>query len=68
MRLEISELHQKLGTTMISVTHDQAEALTMADRIVVLQSGPISSRSAARWSATAGRTISLSPASSAARR
>ncbi len=41
MRLEISELHQNLGTTMIYVTHDQVEAMTMADKIVVLQSGRI---------------------------
>jgi multiple sugar transport system ATP-binding protein len=41
MRLEISELHQQLKTTMIYVTHDQVEAMTMADKIVVLQSGLI---------------------------
>jgi len=41
MRLEISELHQKLETTMIYVTHDQVEAMTMADKIVVLSDGNI---------------------------
>ena len=41
MRLEISELHQSLKTTMIYVTHDQVEAMTMADKIVVLQKGVI---------------------------
>lgn len=41
MRMEISELHKKLETTMIYVTHDQVEAMTMADRIVVLQAGII---------------------------
>ena len=41
MRLEIAELHQQLKTTMIYVTHDQVEAMTMADKIVVLQSGII---------------------------
>ena len=41
MRLEISELHQHLGTTMIYVTHDQVEAMTMADKIVVLNAGII---------------------------
>ena len=41
MRLEISELHQKLATTMIYVTHDQVEAMTMADKIVVLNAGNI---------------------------
>jgi len=41
MRLEISELHKRLKTTMIYVTHDQVEAMTMADKIVVLQKGVI---------------------------
>ena len=41
MRLEISELHQQLKTTMVYVTHDQVEAMTMADRIVVLNAGHI---------------------------
>ncbi|QIB33558.1 ABC transporter ATP-binding protein [Ancylobacter pratisalsi] len=41
MRQEISELHQTLKTTMIYVTHDQVEAMTMADRIVVLNAGRI---------------------------
>ncbi|MBJ3761387.1 ABC transporter ATP-binding protein [Maribius pontilimi] len=39
MRLEISELHERLKTTMIYVTHDQVEAMTMADKIVVLRAG-----------------------------
>ena len=41
MRLEISELHNRLKTTMIYVTHDQVEAMTMADKIVVLRAGHI---------------------------
>jgi multiple sugar transport system ATP-binding protein len=41
MRLEIMKLHQQLGATMIYVTHDQVEAMTMADRIVVLNHGKI---------------------------
>ena len=41
MRIEISELHKRLATTMIYVTHDQVEAMTMADKIVVLRSGII---------------------------
>lgn len=41
MRLEISELHERLKTTMIYVTHDQVEAMTMADKIVVLRAGNI---------------------------
>jgi multiple sugar transport system ATP-binding protein len=41
MRTEISKLHTDLKSTMIYVTHDQVEAMTMADKIVVLQSGVI---------------------------
>jgi len=41
MRLEISEMHKRMNTTMIYVTHDQVEAMTMADKIVVLQAGVI---------------------------
>ncbi len=39
MRAELSALHARLGATMIHVTHDQVEAMTMADRIVVLRAG-----------------------------
>jgi ABC-type sugar transport system ATPase subunit len=42
MRLELAKLHADLGTTMIYVTHDQTEAMTLADRIVVLDKGTIS--------------------------
>ena len=41
MRAEIKELHQKLGTTMVYVTHDQIEAMTMADKIVVMRDGVV---------------------------
>ena len=41
MRIELTELHRKLGATMIYVTHDQVEAMTMADKIVVLNGGRI---------------------------
>ncbi len=41
MRTEIRSLHQKLKTTSVYVTHDQVEAMTMADRIVVLQDGRV---------------------------
>ena len=41
MRAEIKELHQRLKTTTIYVTHDQVEAMTMADRIVVLHDGNV---------------------------
>lgn len=39
MRTELSKLHKRLGTTFIYVTHDQVEAMTMADRIVVMKDG-----------------------------
>jgi ABC-type sugar transport system ATPase subunit len=42
MRLELAKLHQDLGATMIYVTHDQTEAMTLADKIVVLDKGRIS--------------------------
>ncbi|MCV2403930.1 sn-glycerol-3-phosphate ABC transporter ATP-binding protein UgpC [Marinomonas sp. C2222] len=41
MRLELARLHKKLGTTMIYVTHDQVEAMTLADRVVILNAGQI---------------------------
>ena len=41
MRIELAKLHQELGTTMIYVTHDQVEAMTLADQIVVLDRGVI---------------------------
>ena len=41
MRTEIKELHQRLKTTTVFVTHDQIEAMTLADRIVVMQDGVI---------------------------
>ena len=41
MRIEIKRLHQRLGTTIVYVTHDQIEAMTMADRIVVMRDGRI---------------------------
>ena len=41
MRVEIARLHRELGNTMIYVTHDQVEAMTLADKIVVLRGGVI---------------------------
>ena len=41
MRIELSNLHRQIGATMIYVTHDQVEAMTMADRIVVLNAGEV---------------------------
>src|SRR3546814_2089290 len=38
-RVELVELHRQLGTTIIYVTHDQVEAMTMADRIAVMEDG-----------------------------
>jgi multiple sugar transport system ATP-binding protein len=67
MRLEITELHQQLKTTMIYVTHDQVEAMTMADRIVVLNAGNVEQfGSPLELYKKPGKP--LSPASSARRR
>ena len=52
MRLEIKKLHQRVGNTIIFVTHDQVEAMTMADRIVIMKDGPYSA------SGHAGRGLS----------
>ncbi|MCP1674885.1 ABC-type sugar transport system ATPase subunit [Natronocella acetinitrilica] len=41
MRIELTKLHEELGATMIYVTHDQVEAMTMADKIVVLNAGRV---------------------------
>ena len=41
MRVEIAKLHQAVGATMIYVTHDQIEAMTLGERIVVMNSGEI---------------------------
>ena len=41
MRAEIKDMHRRLGTTTIYVTHDQTEAMTMADKIVVLRDGRV---------------------------
>ena len=41
MRVEIARLHRELGVTMVYVTHDQVEAMTLADRIVVLRGGVV---------------------------
>ena len=41
MRVEIAKLHKRVGATMIYVTHDQIEAMTLGDRIVVMKSGEV---------------------------
>ena len=48
MRAELRELHRRLGATMVYVTHDQVEAMTLADRIVVLRGGRIEQTGAPR--------------------
>jgi multiple sugar transport system ATP-binding protein len=73
MRLEISELHQRLKTTMVYVTHDQVEAMTMADKIVVLGSDtflhvespihhePLTVRAGGEFPVHHGDTVYLTP-------
>ena len=41
MRMELQQLHDRLGVTSVYVTHDQVEAMTLADRIVILDEGVI---------------------------
>src|SRR6185295_8586797 len=41
MRMEIKQLHQRLGSTMVYVTHDQIEAMTLASRIAVMRQGVV---------------------------
>ena len=67
MRTEIKKVHQKVRTTTVYVTHDQVEAMTLADRVVVMNHG-VSSRSARRTSCITTRRRGSSPASSARRR
>ena len=57
MRIELSRLHQELGTTMIYVTHDQVEAMTLADRIVLLR--PLEGREDQPSVAQAGAPLDL---------
>jgi multiple sugar transport system ATP-binding protein len=66
MRLEISKLHERLKTTIIYVTHDQVEAMTMGDRICVMKDGEIQ-QVAPPWNCMSVRRINLLPGSSATR-
>ena len=66
MRSEIKRLHQELGATMIYVTHDQIEAMTLADRIVLMRDGVIEQRAAARPLRASG--VALRRRASSARR
>ena len=67
MRAEIRRLQQRLGVTSLFVTHDQVEAMTLGDRLVVHAPGH-ARRSPRRWRSSSGRPIPMSPASSAAPR
>ncbi len=59
MQFEIKHLHEQLGITVVYVTHDQSEALTMSDRVAVFNDGRIQQLDAARGSLRApGRTAS----------
>jgi ABC-type sugar transport system ATPase subunit len=48
MRIELRRLHEELGTTTIYVTHDQVEAMTLADRLVIMNEGRAQQFSTAR--------------------
>jgi len=63
MRTEIKELHQRLRTTSVYVTHDQIEAMTMADQIVVMRDGLVEQRGR-RWNCMTARPMYSSPVSS----
>ena len=64
MRVEIRKLHQRLGTTTLFVTHDQIEAMTLADRIVVMNKGVRRTGRHAGAKSTIGRRRPMSRASS----
>ena len=67
MRVELKRLHERLETTAIYVTHDQVEAMTLGDRVVVMKDGVVQQVGEPLGS-TASRPTSSSPASSARRR
>ena len=67
MRAELKRFHQELAATVIYVTHDQLEAVTMADKMAVMNGG-VSSNTTRRRSCSRSRSTPSSPASSAARR
>ena len=68
MRTEIKELHQRLNTTTVYVTHDQIEAMTMADKIVVMHDGRVEQIGTPLELYDKSGRIILSPASSARHR
>ena len=67
MRTEIRALQQRLGMTMVYVTHDQTEAMTMADRVILMRDGRIEQNGPPEVSTAAPRLLSPH-ASSAPRR
>ena len=68
MRAELISLHERLGITTIYVTHDQTEAMTLGDRVVVLNNGRRPAGRHAGAALPAARRTRSSPASSAAPR
>ena len=62
------DLHSRLGTTMIYVTHDQVEAMTLADKMVVMNGGRVQQVGRPLAISTTIRTTGSSPASSARRK
>ena len=67
MQIEIRHLHQRLGMTTVYVTHDQREALTMSDRVAVIDRRALPSDRTSRAISTSGRRAASSPSSSASR-
>ena len=67
-RAEIARLHQRLKTTVVYVTHDQVEAMTMGTRIAVMSEGLLQQVGTPQDARTTTRRTGSSPASSAARR
>ena len=68
MRTEIKKVHQKVRTTTVYVTHDQVEAMTLADRVVVMNAGLIEQVGTPQRALPLARARGSSPASSARRR
>ena len=67
MRTEIKKVHQQVRTTTVYVTHDQVEAMTLADRVVVMNNGIIEQVGHAARALSQARGRASSPASSARR-
>ena len=68
MRTVVSRLQKQLGTTTVYVTHDQTEAMTLGDRVVVMRGGAVQQVGDAAGRCTTTRPTCSSPASSARRR